>query len=440
MNDLDQQNYHTEDEIDLMELIKVLLDHKLSLVITTFIFTLAIILGGYIYNKNNSFYSVILGFNYPGIEKGLNPNNTVFNKNELITTNELNYIFNKYNKNNLNSKDLKTLKQNIIINGIVPKDITEKIEQALKKGETISYTPTQYNLILKENNKDILEELTQDIITEFNKKYKPNYKISTISLNNNYDYDDYITILEEQINKLDSETQDEVKDKFSSKITGISYRELNRKVKNFKNINLKKYISYIDIYNFSNDVKTKRTKMEADIKSLKLEKAKLLGEANVVKIALDEYKPTTKQLVLPSIGEMGIKLDTENEYYSKLLEKYIELNTRATNKEYEIKYKKQELEEIKLPSEQENKMIQNIIKNLVNDINQITDEVNILNKEFFDVEYGEIIKKISPIELKTTGKPMILYLAVGIILGFLVGIFIIFIKQFYKNYKIKYSN
>lgn len=439
MNDLDQQNYHTEDEIDLMELIKVLLDHKLSLVITTFIFTLAIILGGYIYNKNNSFYSVILGFNYPGIEKGLNPNNTVFNKNELITTNELNYIFNKYNKNNLNSKDLKTLKQNIIINGIVPKDITEKIEQALKKGETISYTPTQYNLILKENNKDILEELTQDIITEFNKKYKPNYKISTISLNNNYDYDDYITILEEQINKLDSETQDEVKDKFSSKITGISYRELNRKVKNFKNINLKKYISYIDIYNFSNDVKTKRTKMEADIKSLKLEKAKLLGEANVVKIALDEYKPTTKQLVLPSIGEMGIKLDTENEYYSKLLEKYIELNTRATNKEYEIKYKKQELEEIKLPSEQENKMIQNIIKNLVNDINQITDEVNILNKEFFDVEYGEIIKKISPIELKTTGKPMILYLAVGIILGFLVGIFIIFIKQFYKNYKIKYS-
>lgn len=440
MNDLDQQNYHTEDEIDLMELIKVLLDHKLSLVITTFIFTLAIILGGYIYNKNNSFYSVILGFNYPGIEKGLNPNNTVFNKNELITTNELNYIFNKYNKNNLNSKDLKTLKQNIIINGIVPKDITEKIEQALKKGETISYTPTQYNLILKENNKDILEELTQDIITEFNKKYKPNYKISTISLNNNYDYDDYITILEEQINKLDSETQDEVKDKFSSKITGISYRELNRKVKNFKNINLKKYISYIDIYNFSNDVKTKRTKMEADIKSLKLEKAKLLGEANVVKIALDEYKPTTKQLVLPSIGEMGIKLDTENEYYSKLLEKYIELNTRATNKEYEIKYKKQELEEIKLPSEQENKMIQNIIKNLVNDINQITDEVNILNKEFFDVEYGEIIKKISPVELKTTGKPMILYLAVGIILGFLVGIFIIFIKQFYKNYKIKYSN
>lgn len=440
MNDLDQQNYYTEDEINLMELIKVLLDHKLSLVITTFIFTLAIILGGYIYNKNNSFYSVILGFNYSGIEKGLNPNNTVFNKNELITTNELNYIFNKYNKNNLNSKDLKTLKQNIIINGIVPKDITEKIEQALKKGETISYTPTQYNLILKENNKDILEELTQDIITEFNKKYKPNYKISTISLNNNYDYDDYITILEEQINKLDSETQDEVKDKFSSKITGISYRELNRKVKNFKNINLKKYISYIDIYNFSNDVKTKRTKMEADIKSLKLEKAKLLGEANVVKIALDEYKPTTKQLVLPSIGEMGIKLDTENEYYSKLLEKYIELNTRATNKEYEIKYKKKELEEIKLPSEQENKMIQNIIKNLVNDINQITDEVNILNKEFFDVEYGKIIKKISPVELKTTGKPMILYLAVGIILGFLVGIFIIFIKQFYKNYKIKYSN
>lgn len=230
-----------------------------------------------------------------------------------------------------------------------------------------------------------------------------------------------------------------MKEKFSSKITGVSYIELSRKIQNYENVNLKKYISYIDVYNFSNNALTKKTRLEADIKMLKLEKSKLLGEAEVVKKALDEYKPTTKQLVLPSIGEMGIKLDTENEYYSKLLGKYIELNTLAANKDYEIKYKKQELEEIKTPSSTEDEAIQKIIKNLVTELNKITEEINNLNKEYFDVEYGEMVKKIAPVELKTEGKSVFLYAIVGIVLGAFIGIFIVFIKEFFKSYKLKYN-
>lgn len=439
MNELQERKYIEDDEIDLMEIIKILIDNKITIIVTTLIFTLIVILGGYLYNKKNSAYNTILGFNYLGIEKGLNPNGTQFNKNDLVSTNELNYLFDKYNEKGLKSKDLKSLRQNIEVKGIVPQYITERIEQALKKGETLSYTPTQYRISLKDGNKDIAEELVQDVIAEFNKKYKPQYEISEVSLNNSYDYDDYIVILKEHINRLLLETKGEMKEKFSSKITGVSYIELSRKIQNYENVNLKKYISYIDVYNFSNNALTKKTRLEADIKMLKLEKSKLLGEAEVVKKALDEYKPTTKQLVLPSIGEMGIKLDTENEYYSKLLGKYIELNTLAANKDYEIKYKKQELEEIKTPSSTEDEVIQKIIKNLVTELNKITEEINNLNKEYFDVEYGEMVKKIAPVELKTEGKSVFLYAIVGIVLGAFIGIFIVFIKEFFKSYKLKYN-
>ncbi|WP_300450116.1 Wzz/FepE/Etk N-terminal domain-containing protein [Fusobacterium sp.] len=439
MNELQERKYIEDDEIDLMEIIKILIDNKITIIVTTLIFTLIVILGGYLYNKKNSAYNTILGFNYLGIEKGLNPNGTQFNKNDLVSTNELNYLFDKYNEKGLKSKDLKSLRQNIEVKGIVPQYITERIEQALKKGETLSYTPTQYSISLKDGNKDIAEELVQDVIAEFNKKYKPQYEISEVSLNNSYDYDDYIVILKEHINRLLLETKGEMKEKFSSKITGVSYIELSRKIQNYENVNLKKYISYIDVYNFSNNALTKKTRLEADIKMLKLEKSKLLGEAEVVKKALDEYKPTTKQLVLPSIGEMGIKLDTENEYYSKLLGKYIELNTLAANKDYEIKYKKQELEEIKTPSSTEDEVIQKIIKNLVTELNKITEEINNLNKEYFDVEYGEMVKKIAPVELKTEGKSVFLYAIVGIVLGAFIGIFIVFIKEFFKSYKLKYN-
>lgn len=439
MNELQERKYIEDDEIDLMEIIKILIDNKITIIVTTLVFTLIVILGGYLYNKKNSAYNTILGFNYLGIEKGLNPNGTQFNKNDLVSTNELNYLFDKYSKKGLKSKDLKSLRQNIEVKGIVPQYITERIEQALKKGETLSYTPTQYSISLKDGNKDIAEELVQDVIAEFNKKYKPQYEISEVSLNNSYDYDDYIVILKEHINRLLLETKGEMKEKFSSKITGVSYIELSRKIQNYENVNLKKYISYIDVYNFSNNALTKKTRLEADIKMLKLEKSKLLGEAEVVKKALDEYKPTAKQLVLPSIGEMGIKLDTENEYYSKLLGKYIELNTLAANKDYEIKYKKQELEEIKTPSSTEDEAIQKIIKNLVTELNKITEEINNLNKEYFDVEYGEMVKKIAPVELKTEGKSVFLYAIVGIVLGAFIGIFIVFIKEFFKSYKLKYN-
>jgi capsular polysaccharide biosynthesis protein len=439
MNELQERKYIEDDEIDLMEIIKILIDNKITIIVTTLVFTLIVILGGYLYNKKNSAYNTILGFNYLGIEKGLNPNGTQFNKNDLVSTNELNYLFDKYSEKGLKSKDLKSLRQNIEVKGIVPQYITERIEQALKKGETLSYTPTQYSISLKDGNKDIAEELVQDVIAEFNKKYKPQYEISEVSLNNSYDYDDYIVILKEHINRLLLETKGEMKEKFSSKITGVSYIELSRKIQNYENVDLKKYISYIDVYNFSNNALTKKTRLEADIKMLKLEKSKLLGEAEVVKKALDEYKPTTKQLVLPSIGEMGIKLDTENEYYSKLLGKYIELNTLAANKDYEIKYKKQELEEIKTPSSTEDEAIQKIIKNLVTELNKITEEINNLNKEYFDVEYGEMVKKIAPVELKTEGKSVFLYAIVGIVLGAFIGIFIVFIKEFFKSYKLKYN-
>ena len=439
MNELQERKYIEDDEIDLMEIIKILIDNKITIIVTTLVFILIVILGGYLYNKKNSAYNTILGFNYLGIEKGLNPNGTQFNKNDLISTNELNYLFDKYSGKGLKSKDLKSLRENIEVKGIVPQYITERIEQALKKGETLSYTPTQYSISLKDGNKDIAEELVEGIIAEFQKNYKLEYEIVGVAQNPIYDYDDYIFVIQEQIKKLEAETQDEKKVKFSSQITGVSYLELARKLENFKNIELKKYISYIDIYNFSKDAVTKKTKLESEIKRLRLEKDRLLGKAEVVKKALDEYKPTTKQLVLPTVGEMGIKLETENEYYSKLIEQYIKLNTEASNKEYEIIENKQELEDIKIPTEEEDVRIQEMIKNLVSEINKITKEINKLNKEYVDIEYGEMIKKIAPVELKTEGKSIFLYAIVGIVLGVFAGIFIVFMKEFFKSYKLRYN-
>lgn len=71
MNQLEERKYYEEDdEIDLMELIRTLMKHKIVIGVTTIAVTLVSLIGGYIYNKMSTVNSAIIGFNYPEIENG----------------------------------------------------------------------------------------------------------------------------------------------------------------------------------------------------------------------------------------------------------------------------------------------------------------------------------------------------------------------------------
>lgn len=70
MRELDERRiYEEEDEIDLMELFHTILKHKVKIVIVTIVVMLLSTLGGYIYNRLNSFNTAIIGFNYPELQK-----------------------------------------------------------------------------------------------------------------------------------------------------------------------------------------------------------------------------------------------------------------------------------------------------------------------------------------------------------------------------------
>lgn len=50
-----------------------------------------------------------------------------------------------------------------------------------------------------------------------------------------------------------------------------------------------------------------------------------------------------------------------------------------------------------------------------------------------------MIKVISPVTQINEGKPLPLFLGVGIVLGGMLGVFLAFMREFAKNYKNKYS-
>lgn len=85
MRELDERRiYEEEDEIDLMELFHTILKHKVKIVIVTIVVMLLSTLGGYIYNRLNSFNTAIIGFNYPELQKGKNPDGSIFLRTDMI--------------------------------------------------------------------------------------------------------------------------------------------------------------------------------------------------------------------------------------------------------------------------------------------------------------------------------------------------------------------
>lgn len=442
MNQLEERVYQNleDDEIDLMELLRILLNHKLILIGITAITIFISGIVGYIFNKKNIETSVVIALNYPELESGLNPDKTPFVKENLISIKTLNSVFDEYEGKVIKAEKFADFRNSLKIEGIIPENISQKIETSLKKGEIISYYPTEYKIRLKELNKEVLEKLSIGALEEFEEKYKPKSKILPMKkVNNFYDYDDYILLLNEKIKNLKLNYYLDDKINYYSKTLGYSFNELNNRLDNLQNIELKKLESFIDVKGVSNSKNTRETKLRADIKLLNLKKEKLVGESKVIKNILDEYKPTNRQLVVPSIGEMGIKLESENEYYSKLIEKYLIVNTSIKNVEYEIKFKEEEILKIVYPTEKENKVINENINLLVDKLNKVIEDTNNINKEYYEVKYGEMIKILTPVEVSKSGKSMAIFLAVGAVLGLFTSIFLIFICEFVKNYKAKFS-
>ena len=205
MNQLEERVYQNQedDEIDLMELLRILLNHKLMLIGITVITIFISGIAGYIFNQKNIETSVVIALNYPELESGLNPDKTPFTKENLISIKTLNLVFDEYEGKAIKAKKFADFRNSLKIEGIIPENISQKIESSLKKGEIISYYPTEYKIRLKELNKEVLEKLSIGALEEFEEKYKPKSKILPMKkVNNFYDYDDYILLLNEKIKNL----------------------------------------------------------------------------------------------------------------------------------------------------------------------------------------------------------------------------------------------
>lgn len=180
-------------------------------------------------------------------------------------------------------------------------------------------------------------------------------------------------------------------------------------------------------------------RIDSKIQELTLENQALEGKAKVLKEMLQDLKPTEKQLIIPNVGQEGIKIKDENDYYSKLVADYVVINNNIQDNKVRIKLLENSKLGIKAVSSEDNKILEAKLRVATEKLNKIIEDMNLLTKEYVDSTYADMIKVVSPVTTSTEGKPLVLFLAVGVVLGGMLGIFLAFTKEFAKNYRNKYS-
>ena len=390
-----------------------------------------------IYNRINTVNSAIIGFNYPELEKGKNPDGSIFLRTNIIPLDVINQVYEQY-KGSMNNESLDEFRNAIVVEPIIPASTQTLIDNALKRGENISYTPTQYKLSTKEN-KDVLESVVTDTVNEFINKYKPNYSVAKMEELGNYDYDNIYSLLNDRISLLKNNIDSEAKKNYVSNKLGYSFNELLVKVESLERVELQNYYSYFTVNGLSLNKIMREIRYDSEIRDVKLEKEKLQAKSQMIKNMLEEFKPTNRNLIIPNVGEFGIKIDTENEYYSNLINQYLTINSEIKDKEFIIKKLQEEKGIVNYPSEAQKEVIDQKLQVIREKLNNIIDELNKLNEEYVNAKYSDMITIVSPVIETHNGKPLVLFLAVGVVLGGMLGIFLAFTKEFAKNYRNKYS-
>lgn len=437
MNQLETRREFEDDDIDLMEIVRTLLKHKYVIGVITLVFTVVTVIGGITYNKLNTHSTVTIGFNYPEIEVGKNPDGSIFYPENIISPTIITNVYD-INKGTLKNKKKEDFRKSIEINGIIPKAIQNKIENALKNGEKVAYTPTNYKISTDEN-RNILMELIDKSIADYLEKYKPNNQVALVENLDNYDYADIYRILNEKINILNNNIEQQEKKNYVSNTLNFSFDELKSNLQTLQNVELQDFYSYYLVNGFTKDEVTKIIRTKNLINDLQLKKEILDEKANVLKGMLKEFRADNRQMVVPTLGEFGIKLNTENEHYTKLLDEYLKLEDSAKETVYQIRLAQEELKKIETPSESEREILIKKQVDVITKLNEIIKKYNKINEEYINSKYSEMIKIVIPVTEETEGKSVVIYLGIGVILGGVLGVLVAFLKEFKKNYNFRFG-
>lgn len=360
-----QDDVQEEEGIDLKELIlKIIKGKKVIAFITLLAFVVSTIgLGVYtlVGKEDKGVASLIVAFNYDGIDKGLDPMGKTFDPSEMKYAEIIDKTIQSLNlqEKNLTVEDIRS---NISIDGIVPQDVMERIliinkmaekdPSRLQELNDLEYHPVQYRLSLtvekswklsQSEAKEILNSIIENYKEYFIAKYADTSALSTAVTKidfERYDYPEYAMLAESQLQVIRSylEAKATKAPDFRSKETQMTFGDILSQLEILESIDLNSIQALINSFVLTKDSDKLIATYENRILKLQLDVAKNEQQAKSLREQADTYKKDSNIMIMGDGTGTTVPMTEPSQTYDKLVEQVAAKTVAATSMKSDIDY------------------------------------------------------------------------------------------------------
>ena len=336
------QNKIQDSELDIVNVFSNM-GKKKRLVV--YLLVLAILVGstiGALYSGlehfcgNGSYARAMITFQFDGIESGLDPNGAAFDVNLIKSP----YVIqNALLANGYDESYVEKVRENISIDGVIPKDALERItvinDMAKKDSKyyeqllDVSYFPSEYVLYLYDDGTFSSKELPKilDGIIDSYKQYfmdtYANTEVLSVTSNllsgDDYDYGESIDLITTQMDIMLSYVRERMKESpnFRASSTGLSFQDIVTSLEFVKTVDVNRLSSYIQSQSLTKDKARQQEYYEYMIRNCSNKMSELQTRLDSVAETISSYEKDP--VVIVSNSDSTMEYGQKNEYYDSLI-------------------------------------------------------------------------------------------------------------------------
>lgn len=350
-----------------------------------------------------------ISIQYKGSGKGLSPDGTLYDYNEIVSEDVLKIAYKK-----LGMPYDESAKSAFIVRPVMPENAIDNIISKNESGVKYSYFPNEFQIVINTGIKTTIgyfqaERLSQVICESykeyFNEKYRyPFFDMDNITKNfnyANYDYPEMTKVFQNEYNLMLSYLNILIADDpefVNSK--GVTFQDIKDSVLLSKNIDLNKIDSIVSTYKLTKDKTKLINKYEFIIRRMSFEAGKVQGEYNISKQLIAILKKQQNNVILPSINGEMTTIKSLDKSYDAMAEKATEAKVSESNTQNDIAYYQQELAKLvesSFTKEQTKKAKDDAMKladNLSGKMKIWMKEIDVAGKEYFDKKYNGAVTTV----------------------------------------------
>ncbi|HEU5079596.1 MAG TPA: hypothetical protein VFT72_10290 [Opitutaceae bacterium] len=412
-------------------------------------------------SRSSVFTSTRVTFSFPGLAKGLYPDKSKFNPDDLRAPDVVLDALNRLNVSNAD-RILGTIRSGVSVQGIIPDEVVRQRDRMRASGQTPPvYIPDEYYVTLSVSRSMSLgdherSQLLGEIINVYREKFQRTYGAAPLEFGNAFeilrdaDYPEYELVLTDEIQKVQAYLEEQLKSdeakSFRSQRTNLSYSDLQNQTSIFARIHLNEALGLISLNGLSKNRKTAMIKLDYHLQTVKDQQQKALKEQSVVDDLLAKAQEKSSGYVMgiksqatqgrpetPFIDQGLIDSLLANDSYGLLLRRALDAGTRVKALEAEedrLIERRQRLATFlngAAVDEQSIADANHSLENLEKRYEQLVTRIRDTDNEFRHQQFADAIRVSAGFTNSGIAKVLTIYALVGAILGAAFGVALSFL-------------